>query len=351
MVRVGILGASGYMGGEALRVLWEHPDVEVAWATSRTPGPVERHHPNLHGCGIELIHPDRITPCDAVFVALPTEAAIGAAAAQVETGARVIDLGAAFRLRDRAAWNQIYGLEHPAWELAQEAVYGLSELHAGDVADARLVANPGCFSSATILALAPLVREGHVDLERIVVDGLSGTAGAGAELDRALHHPEIGNNLVPYQVVGHRHTAEMEQELSALAGTPVRVHFTPSYVPIVRGILALCHAFTEGPVDREALLASYRDFYADSPFVHVYDQPADPADVWRHRPYPWVSSVAGTNHCFIGLEVDPVRGRIVVMSVLDSIGKGGAQAGVENLNLMLGLPRERGLTARGRHPA
>jgi N-acetyl-gamma-glutamyl-phosphate reductase common form len=339
------------MGGEALRLLHQHPEVELAWATSRTPGPAEHHHPNLFGCGIELIAPEQATPCDLVFVALPTEAAIDATRRQLSAGARVIDLGAGFRLRDRDAWESLYAQEHPAWALAEEAVYGIPELRAGDVAAARLVANPGCFSSAVILGLAPLVREHCIDRERIVVDGLSGTAGAGAELDRILHHPEIGANLVPYNAVGHRHTAEMEQELSAVAGAPVRVHFTPTYVPIVRGILALCHAFPTRRLERRELLALVRDFYADAPFVSAYDLADDASGPWRTRPYPDVSSVAGTNHCFIGLDVDPERGRIVVMSVLDSVGKGGAQVGVENMNLMLGLPRESGLGARGRHPA
>lgn len=350
-MKVGVLGASGYMGGEALRVLLEHPHVELAWATSRTPGPAERYHPNLTGCGVALVRAEDVSACDVVFVALPTAAAIEAASRHRAAGARVIDLGAGFRLHDRATWERVYGQPHPAWDLARQAVYGISELHADAVARATLVANPGCFASAAILGLAPLVREAAVDLRRLVVDGLSGTAGAGAELDRAIHHPEIAANLVPYNVVGHRHTAEMEQELGALAGGEVRVHFTPTYVPIVRGILALCHAFPLRELDRPRLLELFRDFYADAPFVTVYDAPADPPpSAWSHQAHPGVGSVAGTNHCFVGLDVDPVRGRIVVTSVLDSIGKGGAQAGVENMNLMLGLPRTAGLMARGRHP-
>lgn len=349
--RVGVLGASGYMGGEALRLLREHPFLEVAWGTSRRPGPAEHHHPSLFGCGLELLAPDAPLPaCDAVLLALPTSEAAAAARVHLERGARVVDLGAAFRLRDRAAWEEVYGGPHPDWELALEAVYGLAEVRAPEIRAARLVANPGCFSSAAIFALLPLVGEPWIDRERVVVDGLSGTAGAGAELARAIHHPEIGNNLVPYQAVGHRHTLEMEQELSAAAGARVRVHFTPTYAPLVRGVLAICHVFCERAPHRGELLERYRTFYADSPFVHVWDRPCEGTG-WRHEPYPWVAAVAGTNHCLVGLDVDARRGRIVALAALDSLGKGGAHAGIENLNLLLGLPREAGLDRRGGHPA
>jgi N-acetyl-gamma-glutamylphosphate reductase len=318
MTTVGIVGARGYMGGEALRVLLEHPGVEVAWATSRTVGSAALVHPNLDDAEIEFVPLEDAGPCDVAFLALPTAAAIGAARRFLDLGARVIDLGAAFRLGDRELWERVYGQRHEAWDLSEEAVYGVPEIREQELRGARLVANPGCFSSAAILGLAPLVREGWIELDRIVVDGLSGTAGAGAELDRAIHHPEIGGNLIPYNAVGHRHTFEIEQELSSR---------------------------------REELLELYRDFYAGQPFVRVWDLPPEEGAAWQYRPHPWVSAVAGTNHCRMGIEHDPERGRIVVTCVLDSIGKGGAHVGVENMNLMLGLPRTEGLTRRGRHPA
>ena len=348
--RVGILGASGYMGGEALRAVLEHPQLELAWATSRQPRPAHFSHPDLAGMGIDLIHPDDTDACDAVLVALPTAPAALEAARLLESGSCVVDLGAAFRLDSRACWEKVYGVPHPCWDRAQHAVYGIPELHEADIRQARLVANPGCFSSAAILGLAPLVREGLIDPKRIVVDGLSGTAGAGADLDRAIHHPEIGGNLVPYNAVGHRHTYEVEQELSKLAGTEVCVHFTPVYVPIVRGILDICHGFALRDVDRAQLLDLYRDFYATSPFIVLCDDPPDEGASWQTRPYPWVSAVTGTNRCLIGLDVDSERGRVVVLSALDSLGKGGARVGIENLNLMLGLERSLGLLRLGLHP-
>jgi len=177
MITVGIVGASGYMGGEVLRVLMDHPEVDIAWATSRSGGRIEEYHPNLYDSGIELIHPDRVTPCDVVFLALPTAASICESARFLSMGAKVIDLGSAFRLQDRATWERVYGQKHGQWTLAEQAVYGINELHRADVENASLIANPGCFSSAAILALAPLMEEGLVETEKLVVTGISGTAG------------------------------------------------------------------------------------------------------------------------------------------------------------------------------
>ncbi len=351
MLKVGIVGVTGYMGGEALRVLLEHPQVEVAWATSRSGGRIEDYHPNLYGIEVPLVHPDDVTPCNVVFLALPTSASIEAAGRFLEQNCRVIDLGGAFRLKNRSIWESVYGQKHTRWELAEEAVYGISELHKEEIKGARLIANPGCFSSSAILGLAPLVKAKVIDEHKIIIDGLSGTIGAGAELTRHAHHAEIGNNLIPYNVVNHRHTFEMEQELSILAGKDVCVHFTPMYVPIVRGILNICHVFPHKTISRDGLFDLYQDFYFGEPFVKVYELPKEADTTWQYKPYPWVSAVAGTNYCFIGFDVDETRNRIIVFSVLDSVGKGGAQTGVENMNLMFGFDRSIGLSRRGLHPA
>jgi N-acetyl-gamma-glutamyl-phosphate reductase common form len=350
MINVGIFGGTGYMGGEALRIILQHPEAKLAWATSRSGGNIALYHPNLYGIDVNLVHPDKATPCDVIFLALPTEESIPVAADFLRKGCKVIDLGSAFRLKDRATWEAVYKMRHPYWELAEEAVCGVTELHLKDIKAARLVANFGCYSSAAILGLAPLAKENIVNLYNIVVDGLSGTSGVGADLSRAAHHPEIGNNLVPYNVVNHRHTYEMEQELSLLAGEKVTVHFTPVYVPTIRGILDICHTQYINRVTRAEVLALYRDYYRQEPFIKIYDLPKEESASWQYRPYPWVSSVAGTNYCFIGLDVDEVRQRIVVFSVLDNLGKGGAQSGVENMNVMFGLDRRAGLASLGLHP-
>jgi N-acetyl-gamma-glutamyl-phosphate reductase common form len=350
MISVGIVGGSGYMGGEALRVLLKHPHAEIAWVTSRSPGPIERVHSNLYDTGLNFVLLDDVKAPDFVLLALPTAASIDVAERFLKSGSRVIDLGSAFRLKDKELWERVYGRPHRAWRLAEEAIYGTTELHEEHIRTAHLVANPGCFSSAAILALAPLIAAGAVDPDRLIVTGLSGTAGAGADFSRAIHHPEIGSNVVLYNVVGHRHTYEVEQELATIANRPVRVHFTPGYIPIVRGIVAICRCFSVDRMDRGRLLNLFRQFYAGRPFVKVYDQPRDETEDWNYRPYPWVSAVAGTNYCYLGVEIDQERNSIVVISVLDSVGKGGAQVGIENLNIMAGFKPTDGLLDRGTHP-
>lgn len=350
MIEVGIYGASGYMGGEALRVLNEHPQVKIVWATSRSNQPIEYFHRNLYDSGINLIHPDEITPCDAIFFAVPTGTPMRMAQDLLAQNTKIIDLGADFRLKNRLDWERIYRKEHLCWGIAEEAIYGIPELHRDEIKEAGVIANPGCFSSAAILGLAPLVKANVIDTEKIVVDGLSGTTGAGAELDVTSHHPEIGNNIVAYNVVDHRHTYEMEQELGNLTGATMFVHFTSSYVPITRGILAICHCFPRQPINRDELLDIFREFYRNEFFIKVFDMPKDPQASWQYRPYPWVSAVSGTNFCHIGLDVDETRKRLVVFSVLDSVGKGGAHAGVQNLNLLFGLDEKTGLDRYGLHP-
>ena len=350
MIKAGIYGASGYMGGEALRVLLEHPEVEIAWITSRGEKELEYFHRNLIGSGLRFIKPEQVTPCDVVFAALPTGQIMKQARELLDKGTKVIDLGADFRLHNRNDWERVYGREHGDWRIAEEAVYGIPELHREAIRNARVIANPGCFSSAAILGLAPLIKHELIDTGKIVIDGLSGTAGAGAETDRALHHPEIGNNLLPYNVVDHRHTYEIEQELGLLSKTEVLAHFTTTYVPITRGILDICHCFPKTHTSREELLDLYKDFYQGESFVKVIDTPKEQGVSWQYVPYPWVAAVSGTNFCHIGLDVDEKRGRIVVFSVLDSIGKGGAHVAVQNMNLMFGLDESLGLKRYGLHP-
>lgn len=350
MIRVGILGASGYMGGEVIRILLEHPEVKIEWMTSRGDRLVEYYHKNLYGMGLKFIKPEEITPCDVIFAALPSGQIMKQARDLIEKGTKVIDLGADFRLKNRSDWERIYGKVHTDWEMTEEAVYGIPEFHRDEVRNARIIANPGCFSSAAIFGLAPLVHHNLIDTKKIIVDGLSGTAGAGAETDRAIHHPEIGNNIVPYNVVDHRHTYEIEQELSLIGNTDVVVHFTTSYVPITRGILDICHCFPVEAVSREELITLYKDYYKEDAFVKIIDIPKEENASWQYIPYPWVSAVSGTNYCHIGLDVDERRGRIVVFCVLDSIGKGGAHAAVQNMNLLFGLDEMTGLRRTGLHP-
>ena len=350
MIKVGIYGASGYMGSEALRILLKHPNISVEWATSRSDMPIEYYHKNFYGRDIHFVKPEQATPCDAVFFALPTGLTTQLSKKFFDEGSKIIDFGADFRLNNQEEWESIYGKKHPDWEMSKQAVYGLVELHRDEIKKSRIIANPGCYSSSSILALAPLIKESLVDTEKIIVDGLSGTVGAGDDLDLALHHPEIHNNILPYNAVNHRHSYEIEQELSLLANKKVIINFSPCYIPISRGVMTINHVFPVRPVKRKDILALYQDFYKNEFFVKIIDLPKDSQATWNYLPYPWIAAVSATNFCHIGLDVDEKRNRIVVYSVLDSIGKGGALVGVQNLNLMFGLDEKTGLDFYGIHP-
>lgn len=238
MIKIGIYGGSGYMGGEVIRVLLDHPEAKIVWITSRGDKPIEYYHRNLIGRNLKFIKPDQTSACDVVFAALPSGEIMKMASSLLDNGTKIIDLGADFRLKNRKDWEYKYGKKHENWELVEEAVYGITELHRDKIKEARIVANPGCYASAAILGLVPLIKNNIIDTEHIVVDGLSGTTGIGAVSDMPSHHPEIANNIVPYNVIDHRHTYEMEQELQNLSIGRVVVHFTSSYVPITSTLTA-----------------------------------------------------------------------------------------------------------------
>ena len=339
-----------YIGSEALRVLLKHPDVSVEWATSRSDTPIEHYHKNFYGRDIHFIKPEQASPCDAVFFALPPGLTTELSKPFYEAGSKIIDFGADFRLKNRSEWETVYGKEHFDWQMAERAVYGLTELHKDEIRKTNIVANPGCFSSSAILGLAPLIRNNLIDPDRIIVDGLSGTVGAGDDLDIALHHPEITNNILPYNVVNHRHSYEIEQELSLLAEKKVVVNFSSCYIPISRGVMTISHTFPIKKTNRRDLLELYKEFYRGEFFVKVIDLLGDEKAAWNYLSYPWIAAVSATNFCHIGLDMDERRNRIVIYSVLDSIGKGGALVGIQNMNIMFGFDEEAGLDFYGIHP-
>jgi len=349
-ISVGIVGGSGYSGGELLRLLLGHPRVRIAWVTSRGDKNLEAIHRNLIGTGLGFIKEETATPVDAVILCMPSRESMTRAERYLKQGAKVVDVGSDFRLKDQALFEQVYKAKHTNWSLVEEAPYGATELHRDQIRKARLVANPGCFAYTAILTLAPLVKEKLVDLDRLVVDGMSGTSGAGAEPVVPTHHSEIGNSAFPYNVVDHRHTYEIEQELTGVAGAAVTVHFTPYYCPFTRGILAGCHGFLTRRVTRADLLDLYRAFYRDEPFVRVLAFEKDPAASWQYLPYPSVANLAGSNFVHIGVDVDETRRRAVVFGALDNLGKGAASSAIQNMNCMLGLPEEAGIAGAGLHP-
>ena len=350
MIEAGIVGGSGYSGGELLRILLQHPSVRVKWVTSRGGKKLEHIHRNFYGMGLEFIPLEEARGGDVVFLCTPSRESMLHAGGFLEQGAKVIDLGSDFRLKNREVFEMVYKVTHTCWDLVAEAPYGLTELRRAEISSARLIANPGCFATAAILGLAPLVQEKLIDSDHILVDGISGTSGAGAQPETQSQHAEIGNSIFAYNVTDHRHTYEMEQELSALAGEKIQIHFTPFYAPFARGILAICHGFIAEPLDRGQVLDLFKDFYQGHYFIQILDLDKDPKVSWQYLPYPSVATLAGSNFCQIGVDVDNKRGRVMVFSALDNLVKGAAGAAVQNMNLMFGLPEETGLTMLGMHP-
>jgi len=349
-VQVGIVGGSGYSGGELMRLLLGHPRARIAWVTSRADKNLEAVHRNLLGSGLRFIREEEAGPCDVVFLCTPSRESMTKAPRYLERGARVVDIGSDFRLKDRDLFERVYKAKHVCWDLVAEAPYGATELHREAIRRARLVANPGCFAYTAILSLAPLVKEGLIELDKVVVDGLSGSSGAGAEPSVPTHHSEIGNSVFPYNVVDHRHTYEIEQELSGVAGKAVTVHFTPYYCPFTRGILAGCHGFLTRCVSRADVLALYEEFYRGEPFVRVLPFDKDPTASWQYLPYPSVANLAGSNFVHVGVDVDERRQRAVAFGALDNLGKGAASSAIQNMNCMLGLPEDSGIAGVGLHP-
>jgi len=345
MVNVAVIGASGYGGGELLRWLSCHPEARVRVATSRTYAgrPVSDSFPGLTGLldlsfspGADAVD---LEGCDVVFLARDNGWAMKAASEFLLHVPRLIDLSADFRFRDVSVYARWYS-DHAAPSLAAEAVYGLPELHRDAIRTARVVGNPGCYTTASILALAPLVASGLVDTSTLIVDAKSGVSGAGrSKFALDYHFAEANESVTAYRVAGtHRHTPEIEQELSALAGAEVRVTFTPHLVPMTRGILATCYASLVEQRDAEGLRALYRDFYAGHPFVQVRDG------------LPSTKHVVGSNMCHIGLGVDERVRRVTVVSAVDNLGKGMATQAIQNMNLMLGLDETSGLRIPGMWP-
>ena len=346
MITAGVYGGRGYVARECVRLLVGHPEAEVTWWCSREAGSAESSHRNLLGTGLRFVSENDLPDVDVVFICAPVGIAMDLAPRWLDRGARVISMAADFRLRHKGSFERLYG-EHRAWALLNEAVYGIPELHRDSIRTARLVANPGCFSSAAILGLVPLVKCADLGIESVVVDGISGTSGAGAGLDRSMHHPEMWQTVIPYNAVDHRHTYEMEAQLSLVAGHGVTVHFTSYYGPFGRGILAACHVFPQHLPERSELLDVYEQFYREHPFVTVNRLPHDSEAAWDYLPFPSVADVAGSNYCQIGLDVDRRRGRVVVFSAIDNMGKGACGVAVQNMNLMFGLDETTGLVTPG----
>lgn len=330
MIRVAILGASGYTGLELIRLLLRHPQAKItALATRQSEAPhVAEIHPSLTGkldLRMEPLTADQIaTRADCAFSCLPH----GASAEMVEqllaAGLKVIDFSADYRLNDASLYEKWYGVSHPNAERMTHTVYGLPEFFRNEIREARLVANPGCYPTSAILALAPLLREQLISKEGIIVDSKSGVSGAGRNTKSHLHYPECNENFAAYGVGTHRHMPEIDQLLSMIGGSSVEVVFTPHLVPMDRGILSTCYATPKQGTSAESCRDALRALYESEPFVHVRDD------------LPTTKDVAYSNHCHLAIR--ECRGRVIVVSVIDNLIKGASGASVQNFNLMYGLP-------------
>lgn len=338
MYKISVVGASGYTGAELLRLLAGHGGVEITSVTSRQYAgqPVGEQFPSLRGCvelDFELLDPAVLAAnSDVVFTAVPHQTAMALVPELLGAGARVVDLSADFRLADAGIYADWYQ-EHTAPQLLREAVYGLPELFRPDIAAARLIANPGCYPTCAALALAPLLEAGRIEPETIIIDSKSGTSGAGRGAKVASLYCEVNEGFKAYGLPRHRHTPEIEQTLSGLAGRPVTISFTPHLIPANRGILSTCYATLTAGIDQAELLDAFGDYYAGEPFVRVLPS--------GHLPN--IAHVRGSNFCDIGLVTDERTHRVVVISAIDNLVKGAAGQAVQNMNLMLGLPETQGL--------
>jgi len=346
MVRVAVVGSSGYAGGELLRILLGHKGVEVTAVTSeKSAGQhVASLFPNLGRlCNLTLEKLDPTTianKADLVFLAVPHKAAMKTAAQFVGVGVRVVDLSADYRFRDTRVYEEWYGEEHEQPGLAHIAVYGLPELHKDEIRKAHIVGNPGCYPTGAILALAPLVKDGLVELDSLIIDSKSGVSGAGRTPGLPYHYPEANESIMAYKIGVHRHTPEIEQELTGLAGSAAIVSFTPHLTPMNRGILTTAYAKLKQYKGPDSLLKLYAKFYKDDFFVRVMGK----------GNYPSVSAVKGSNFCDVGLYSDLRTGRVVVVSAIDNLVKGAAGQAVQNMNLMLGMDETEGLKHLGMFP-
>jgi N-acetyl-gamma-glutamyl-phosphate reductase len=337
LIRAGILNVTGYAGAELARILYRHPEVEVAAVSGRTAAGKSLGEVFPHLAALNLTVEEQVGEVDFVFSALPHAAAAEALLPYIERGLPVADISADFRLRDVAEYESWYKTKHPAPHLLKEAVFGLPELHRQEIAGSRLVAVPGCYATGAILALAPALKAGIVEGD-VIVDGKSGVSGAGRSLGLTYHYAEANESVSAYALEGHRHVAEMRQELSLLAEAPEpRITFVPHLIPMTRGILSTCYAplAASGPAAgeraAEEVRCVYADFYRDEPFVKVVDSPPQTKHTW------------GNNLCLVYPTVDRRANRLVVVSCIDNLVKGAAGQAVQDMNLMLGLPEATGL--------
>lgn len=344
-IRASVIGASGYGGAEAVRLLTMHPQVDIIHVTaeSQQGQTMSGLYPNLRGFVDQTmiaVDAERIgRDSDVTFISLPSGKAMHLVPALLNHGGKVIDIAADFRLRDAALYPTWYKVEHTAPAYLAEAVYGLPELHRAAIAKTRLLANPGCYPAASLLALFPLLRAGVVQTSGIVIDAKSGVSGAGRGGGGGFGFSETNENARAYSVTGHNHIAEIEQELSGVAQTAIHVVFTPHLIPMTRGILATVYARLAKPLNDAEAMHIYQETYRNEPFVRVLDDTL-----------PQTKATLSSNYCDVSVKIDTRTSTAIAIAAIDNLGRGAAGQAVQNMNLMFALPETTGLHFPGLFP-
>ena len=339
MIKVGIIGSTGYAGQEIVRILLNHPEAEIVWYGSQSY--VDKRYSDVFPNMFKLVDerclgddfPKLCDEADVIFTATPQGLCSNLVNDELLNKAKVIDLSADFRIKDVKRYEEWYGLKHGSPELLDEAVYGLCEINREDVRNARLIANPGCFPTCSVLPSYPLVKEGLIDPNTIIIDAKSGTSGAGRGAKVANLYCEVNESIKAYGVTTHRHTPEIEDQLGYACGKEVMVNFTPHLVPMNRGILVTAYASLTGDYDYDTLRAAYDKYYKDEYFIRVLDE----------NVCPETRFVEGSNFVDVNFKIDKRTKRVVMMGAIDNLVKGAAGQAVQNMNIMFGLPENEGL--------
>ena len=339
MIKAGIIGSTGYAGGELVRILTGHKDVEIKWFGSRSY--IDKKYADVYRNMFQIVDAvclddnmeQLADQVDVIFTATPQGLCASLVNEEILSKVKIIDLSADFRIKDVKTYEKWYGIEHKSPQFIEEAVYGLCEVNREDIKGARLIANPGCYTTCSILTAYPLAKEGIIDMRTLIVDAKSGTSGAGRGAKVPNLFCEVNENMKAYGVASHRHTPEIEEQLGYASGENVTISFTPHLVPMNRGILATEYATLKKDVTGEEVKAIYDKYYGDEKFVRVLGEGVCPETKW----------VEGSNYVDIGFKLDPRTNRIVMMGAIDNLVKGAAGQAVQNMNLLFGLPESEGL--------
>lgn len=340
MIKVGIIGATGYAGAELVRILMGHKEAEIVWYGSRSY--IDKKYASVYQNLFEIVEDtcldDNIEELaekvDVIFTATPQGYLASLLTEEILAKTKVIDLSADYRIKDVATYEKWYGIEHKSPQLIPEAVYGLCEINREDIRGARLVANPGCYTTCSILTVYPLAKEGLIDMKSLIIDAKSGTSGAGrgAKIDNLFC--EVNESMKAYGVATHRHTPEIEEQLGYAAGEEVVINFTPHLVPMNRGILATAYATLKKEVTYEEIKAAYDKYYKEEKFIRVLEKDVCPQTRW----------VKGSNYVDVNFKIDPRTNRVIMMGAIDNLVKGAAGQAVQNMNLLFGFPESEGLS-------